>query len=150
RTLINAAGLFAQRVAHSIAGVPPDSIPASYLAKGHYFTLSGRSPFRHLIYPVPEPGGLGVHVTLDMAGAARFGPDVSWIDELDYFFEESRAQSFCQTSRAYYSELIYYTLAPVYTRVRPKSAAAGSPAVVFVVQGPEIHELPVVNLFGIE
>src|SRR5206468_11720260 len=92
--VVNSAGLWAQDVARSIAGVPAGSIPPCFYARGHYFVLSGRSPFRHLVYPVAEAGGLGIHVTLDLDGRARFGPDVEWIDRVDYSFDEARAAQF--------------------------------------------------------
>jgi L-2-hydroxyglutarate oxidase LhgO len=149
--VVNSAGLFAQSVARSIRGVPEHTIPDSYYAKGHYFTMTGRSPFSHLVYPIPAPGGLGVHVTLDLAGQVRFGPDVSWIDGVDYGFDESRAASFYAAVRAYFPELRDGSLQPGYTGIRPKLGPAGSPAQDFVVQGPRDHGVPgLVELFGIE
>lgn len=151
QTLVNAAGLTAQNVARSIRGVPEASIPGQYFAKGHYFTLSGRSPFRRLVYPVPVPGGLGVHVTLDMSGQARFGPDVSWIDGIDYAFDESRAGSFYAAIRAYFPSLSDGALSPGYTGIRPKLSPAGAPADDFVLQGEAGHGVPgLLNLYGIE
>jgi L-2-hydroxyglutarate oxidase LhgO len=151
RTLINAAGLGAQAVARSIAGVPPDSIPGSFLAKGHYFVLRGRSPFSRLVYPVPVAGGLGVHVTLDLGGQARFGPDISWLDSIDYSFDEARAASFYAAIRRYYPALAEGSLEPGYTGIRPKLGPAGAPAQDFVIQGPQSHGVPgLVNLYGIE
>lgn len=148
--LVNAAGLFAPAVARSIAGIPADTIPPAHLAKGHYFTLSGRSPFRHLIYPVPEPGGLGVHVTLDLAGVARFGPDVQWVDQVDYGFDAARAAHFYSVIRTYYPGLPDGALQPGYTGIRPKITPPGAPPADFLVQGPEAHGLPLVSLYGIE
>jgi L-2-hydroxyglutarate oxidase LhgO len=149
--VVNSAGLCAQSVARSIRGVPQHSIPGTYYAKGHYFTMSGRAPFKHLVYPIPAPGGLGVHVTLDLAGQARFGPDVSWIDGVDYGFDESRAASFYSAVRAYYPALEDGQLQPGYTGIRPKLGPAGSPAHDFVLQGPKDHGVPgLVLLFGIE
>lgn len=151
RTLVNAAGLWAQEVAGVIEGVPLASIPGRYLAKGHYFTLQGRSPFTHLVYPVPEAAGLGVHVTLDLAGSARFGPDVSWVSEVDYGFDASREAAFYAAIRRYYPELRDGALGPGHTGIRPKLLPAGSPAQDFLVQGPEVHGVPgLVNLYGIE
>jgi L-2-hydroxyglutarate oxidase LhgO len=151
RLLLNAAGLDAQAVARSVRGVPDASIPARYLAKGHYFTLRGASPFSRLIYPVPAPGGLGVHVTLDLAGRARFGPDVSWIDQIDYGFDESRARAFYAAIRRYFPALPEGALDPGYTGIRPKLAPAGAPPQDFLVQGPAEHGVPgLVNLYGIE
>jgi L-2-hydroxyglutarate oxidase LhgO len=150
-TLVNSAGLSAQSVARSIEGVPPSSIPGQYFAKGHYFTLGSRSPFSHLVYPVPVPGGLGVHVTLDLAGQARFGPDVSWLDGIDYAFDDSRASSFYDAIRRYFPGLSDGALVPGYTGIRPKLSPAGAPADDFVVQGPSEHGVAgLLNLYGIE
>jgi L-2-hydroxyglutarate oxidase LhgO len=149
--VVNSAGLFAQRVARSIRGVPEASIPGSFYAIGHYFTLSGKSPFSHLVYPIPAPGGLGVHVTLDLAGQVRFGPDVSWIDGIDYAFDERRAAAFYGAVRAYFPDLADGALQPGYTGIRPKLSPAGSPPDDFVIQGPRDHGVPgLVQLFGIE
>ena len=150
-TLVNAAGLWAQNVARSLRGVPTSSIPPQYFAKGHYFTLSGRSPFSRLVYPVPEPGGLGVHVTLDLADQARFGPDVSWIDGVDYGFEDGREAQFCAAIRRYFPGLPDGALVPGHTGIRPKLAPAGAAAQDFVIQGPDAHGVPgLLNLYGIE
>lgn len=150
-TVVNAAGLKAQDVARSLDGLPRPTIPGQYFAKGHYFTLAGRSPFSHLVYPVPVPGGLGVHVTLDLAGQARFGPDVSWLDDVDYTFDEQRAGSFYSAIRHYFPALADGALVPGYTGIRPKLSPAGSPADDFVIQGPRDHGVRgLVNLYGIE
>ncbi len=151
RTVINAAGLHAQTIARSITGIPVASIPGQYFAKGHYFTLAGRSPFNHLVYPVPVPGGLGVHVTLDLAGQTRFGPDVSWLDSVDYGFDESRSASFYDAIRRYYPALADGALQPGYTGIRPKLGGAGTAASDFVVQTEAEHGVPgLINLYGIE
>lgn len=151
RTVINAAGLRAQAVARTIAGVPPASIPPCHYAKGHYFVLQRPSPFSRLVYPVPVPGGLGVHVTLDLAGRARFGPDVSWVDGIDYAFDETRAPAFYEAVRRYYPALEDGALGAGYTGIRPKLGPSGSPASDFVIQGPEGHGVGgLVNLYGIE
>lgn len=151
RTVINAAGLHAQTIARSITGIPAASIPGQYFAKGHYFTLAGRSPFNHLVYPVPVPGGLGVHVTLDLAGQTRFGPDVSWLDSVDYAFDEARAASFYTAIRRYYPALADGALQPGYTGIRPKLGGASTPASDFVVQTETQHGVPgLINLYGIE
>ncbi|HEY6727924.1 MAG TPA: NAD(P)/FAD-dependent oxidoreductase [Polyangiaceae bacterium] len=150
RAVVNAAGLYASRVAHSIEGVPASAIPPAFFAKGHYFTLAGPAPFNRLVYPVPEPGGLGVHVTLDMAGSVRFGPDVSWLDTVDYSFDLTRAERFYSAIRTYFPGLPAGSLMPGYTGIRPKIVDQGNPSADFVVQGPETHGLPLVNLFGIE
>jgi L-2-hydroxyglutarate oxidase LhgO len=151
RSVINSAGLWAPLVAAKIAGIPAASIPTAYFAKGHYFTMAGKSPFSHLVYPVPVPGGLGIHVTLDLAGQVRFGPDVSWLDSVDYSFDNARAASFYQAIRTYYPDLQDDALVPGYTGIRPKLAPAGAPNADFVIQGPADHGVPgLVNLYGIE
>jgi L-2-hydroxyglutarate oxidase LhgO len=151
RLLVNAAGLFAQDVARQIEGLPAGTIPPQHFAKGHYFYLRGRSPFSRLVYPLPEPGGLGIHVTLDLAGRARFGPEVTWVDGPDYRFDEGLAPAFYQAIRRYYPALADGVLEPGYTGVRPKLGPAGAPAQDFVIQGPEAHGVPgVINLYGIE
>jgi L-2-hydroxyglutarate oxidase LhgO len=131
--------------------VPASSIPPQYFGKGHYFTLAGSSPFSHLVYPVPEPGGLGVHVTLDLAGQARFGPDVSWIASVDYGFDETRASQFYAAIRRYFPGLRDGALSPGHTGIRPKLVPAGAPAADFMLQGPAEHGVPgLLNLYGIE
>lgn len=150
RLVVNAAGLWAQAVARSLSGLPLDLIPPRYLAKGHYFTLDGASPFRHLVYPLPEPGGLGVHVTLDLGGAVRFGPDVVWVDSVDYCFDSTRAPAFERAIRSYYPALGEGRLHAGYTGIRPKIVAPHQPPGDFLIQGPRALGLPLVNLFGIE
>jgi L-2-hydroxyglutarate oxidase LhgO len=151
RRLINAAGLYAQSVARSIDGLPAPTIPACHYAKGHYYVLSGASPFRRLVYPLAVAGGLGVHVTLDLGGQARFGPDVSWVDAVDYGFDDGRAASFYAAIRRYWPDLPDGALQPGYTGIRPKLGPAGAPAHDFVIQGPAVHGVPgLVNLYGIE
>jgi L-2-hydroxyglutarate oxidase LhgO len=151
RSVVNAAGLRAQDVARSIAGIPPDTIPGQYFAKGHYFVLAGRAPFKRLVYPVPVAGGLGVHLTLDLAQQARFGPDVSWLDGVDYSFDERRSESFYAAIRSYFPALAQGSLLPGYTGIRAKLGPAGAPAQDFVVQGPALHGVPqLLNLYGIE
>lgn len=149
--VINSAGLFAPAVARCIEGVPGEHVPTEYYAKGNYFTLAGRAPFSRLIYPLPEPGGLGVHVTLDLAGGARFGPDVEWQDGLDYDIDPTRADRFYPAVRSWYPQLADGALQPAYSGIRPKISAPGEPAADFVVQGPDTHGVAgLVNLFGIE
>jgi L-2-hydroxyglutarate oxidase LhgO len=151
KTVINSAGLYAQSVARSIAGIPPATIPPLYLAKGHYFLLTGKPPFSRLIYPIASDGGLGTHVTLDLAGQVRFGPDVSWLDTVDYRFDESRVTAFYSAIRRYYPDLAEAALRPGYTGIRPKLSAKGAPAADFAIQGPRQHGVPgLVNLYGIE
>jgi L-2-hydroxyglutarate oxidase LhgO len=149
--LVNAAGLEAQTVAGALEGFPGDRIPTRHIAIGHYFTLSGAAPFRRLIYPVPEDGGLGVHVTLDLAGQAKFGPDVKWIDEVDYSFDESRKAAFVEAIRSYYPGLDPERLQAGYTGIRPKIAGRAEGFGDFRIDGPRDHGVPgVINLFGIE
>jgi L-2-hydroxyglutarate oxidase LhgO len=151
RLLVNSAGLHAADLASRIAGMPAERIPTAYYAKGNYFTLSGRSPFSRLIYPVPVPGGLGVHLTIDLGGQARFGPDVQWIDTIDYTVDPARAHAFYAAVRKYWPELRDGALQPGYAGIRPKIVPPGAPAQDFVVQGPQTHGVPgLINLFGIE
>jgi L-2-hydroxyglutarate oxidase LhgO len=149
--VVNSAGVYAPAVARRIAGIPSASIPRDYFCRGVYFTLSGRAPFRHLIYPVPEPGGLGVHLTLDLAGQARFGPDVEWIDGVDYTVDPRRGDRFYGAIRRYWAGLRDGTLQPGYAGIRAKISGPNEPAADFVVQGPAEHGVPgLVNLYGIE
>lgn len=149
--LINAAGLHAPDVAHSIEGLPRKHIPAAYYAKGNYFACTARVPFSHLIYPLPEPGGLGVHLTLDIGGAGRFGPDVEWVETLNYDVDPSRAARFYPAIRRYWPDLPDGALAPAYSGIRPKIVPQGAPAQDFVIQDARRHGVPgLVNLFGIE
>jgi len=151
RLLVNAAGLRAPALARAIVGIPPDSIPPAYFCRGVYFTLSGRTPFRHLIYPVPMPGGLGVHITLDLAGQARFGPDVEWIESVDYRVNPRRGDAFYAAVRRYWPGLRDGALMPGYAGIRPKISGPDEPAADFLVQGPAEHGIPgLVNLYGIE
>jgi L-2-hydroxyglutarate oxidase LhgO len=151
RLLVNAAGLHAPGLAAAIEGMPQDRVPAAYYAKGNYFTLSGRSPFSRLIYPVPVPGGLGVHLTVDLGGQARFGPDVEWIDAIDYTVDPARADGFYAAVRKYWPALKDGALQPGYAGIRPKIVPKGAPGQDFVVQGPRAHGIAgLVNLFGIE
>ncbi|HSK39369.1 MAG TPA: NAD(P)/FAD-dependent oxidoreductase [Arenibaculum sp.] len=151
RLLVNAAGLHAQEVAASIHGIPPSTIPPRHLARGNYFTLTGRRPFTHLIYPIPEPGGLGVHATIDLGGQIRFGPDVEWIDEIGYDVDIRRSERFYDAIRRYWPDLPDGALAPGYAGIRPKLVPKGVPDADFVIQGPGEHRVPgLVNLYGIE
>ena len=150
-TVINSAGLMAQRFAASLRGFPSNMIPPLYYAKGNYYSLAARPPFTRLIYPVPEAAGLGVHLTLDLAGQARFGPDVEWITEIDYDVDLSRADGFYRAIRDYWPGLKDGQLAPGYAGVRPKLSGPNEPANDFLIQGPAEHGVPgLVNLFGIE
>ena len=151
RLLVNSGGLHAPKLAAGIAGMPPDRVPTAYFAKGNYFTLTGRSPFSRLIYPVPVPGGLGVHLTIDLGGQARFGPDVQWIDAIDYTVDPSRSESFYDAVRRYWPGLKDGALQPGYAGIRPKTVPRGAPGQDFVVQGPQTHGVAgLINLFGIE
>jgi L-2-hydroxyglutarate oxidase LhgO len=150
-TVINSAGLHAPHVARLIEGFPPEHIPTPYFAKGNYFTLAGRSPFERLVYPVPEPGGLGVHLTLDLAGRARFGPDVQWVEHCDYGVDPRRADRFYAAIRSYWPDLADGALQPAYAGIRPKISGPTQPGADFRIDGPELHGKPgIVNLFGIE
>ncbi len=149
--LVNAAGLGAPAVARQIEGMPIELIPCAYLAKGNYFSCSARAPFSHLIYPVPEPGGLGVHLTLDMAGQARFGPDVEWIDSIDYAVDPARADRFYPAIRKYWPTLPDGALMPSYSGIRPKIVPPAVATQDFLIQGPGDHGVSgLINLFGIE
>ena len=178
KTLVNSAGLGAQALA--LSGDRPrggllqnagGSIPVGahsrqagsrhagdfpgllqhYFAKGHYFAYQGKSPFKHLIYPLPIEGGLGIHATNDLGGAVRFGPDVTWVDDIDYEFDESRKPEFVAAIRRYYPDLDEGKLSPAYTGVRPKLYGPGESAADFVIQGEVDHGVRgLVNLIGIE
>jgi L-2-hydroxyglutarate oxidase LhgO len=156
RTLINSGGLSAPAVARSIEGMPPDRIPTSYYAKGNYFSCATRAPFSRLIYPVPEAGGLGVHLTIDLGGQAKFGPDVEWIESpdaasLDYAVDPARADRFYPAIRRYWPALPDGALTPSYSGVRPKIVPPAIARQDFVIQGPQDHGLSgLINLFGIE
>jgi L-2-hydroxyglutarate oxidase LhgO len=157
RFIVNAAGLGAQAVAAAFADADPRHIPTQHVAKGHYFSLTTRSPFTRLIYPLPVDGGLGIHLTLDLAGQARFGPDVEWLpagtdeSQLDYRVDPTRQGSFEADIRRYWPGLPGGALAPAYTGVRPKISGPGQAAADFCLSGPSTHGLPdVVHLFGIE
>ena len=141
----------AQDLARRLSGFPRDRLPPSYYCKGNYFSLSGRSPFSRLIYPAPETAGLGVHLTLDLAGQARFGPDVEWIERIDYAVDPRRADSFYAAIRSYWPGLRDGSLQPAYSGIRPKLQARGEAPRDFLLQGPGDHGVPgLVNLFGIE
>ncbi|NKC31970.1 NAD(P)/FAD-dependent oxidoreductase [Falsiroseomonas selenitidurans] len=151
RLLVNAAGLHAPRLARSLAGMPEALVPPAFFAKGNYFSLTSRNPFGRLIYPVPVPGGLGTHLTIDLGGQARFGPDVEWIDRIDYNVDPRRGDLFYASIRRWWPDLPEGALAPGYSGIRPKTVPQGAPAQDFVIQGPADHGVPgLVNLFGIE
>ncbi|MFO1248321.1 MAG: NAD(P)/FAD-dependent oxidoreductase [Alphaproteobacteria bacterium] len=152
--VVNAAGLWAQKVASRIEGLR--DVPQLVLAKGSYASLSAKSPFTHLVYPVPEPGGLGVHVTLDMGGRARFGPNVEWLAsndpaDIDYTVSPGIAAAFAPRIAEYWPGVTAEMLTPDYSGVRPKLSGPGQPAADFRIDGPAAHGLPgLVNLFGME
>jgi L-2-hydroxyglutarate oxidase LhgO len=149
--LVNSAGLFAPQLARTLRGLPVHTIPPQYFAKGHYYTLSGKSPFRRLVYPMAGPGSLGVHVTVDLGGQARFGPDIDWIDRVDYAFDATREPLFYAAIRQYYPALKDGQLQPGYTGIRPKISGPKEPPADFMIQGPADHGVPgLVNLYGIE
>ena len=149
--VVNSAGLGAQALARRIEGYPADKVPRLALAKGNYFGFAGRPVFSRLIYPTPVDGGLGVHVTLDLAGRMRFGPDVEWIGEENYAVDPRRAESFYARIRTYWPDLPDGSLVPDYAGIRPKLSGPGEPAADFMIAGPAEHGMPrLVNLFGIE
>ena len=149
--LVNSAGLRAPSVARVIEGYPAEIAPRELYAKGNYYSLTRRSPFSRLVYPVPEPGGLGVHVTLDLAGQARFGPDVEWVERIDYDVDPRRADRFYAAIRRYWPGLPDGSLAPGYAGIRPKTTGPGEPASDFEIQGPRQHGVRgLVHLYGIE
>jgi L-2-hydroxyglutarate oxidase LhgO len=149
--VVNSAGLGAQKLARHIEGYPVDKVPPLILAKGNYFGFAGRPVFSRLIYPTPVDGGLGVHVTLDLAGRMRFGPDVEWIDHENYTVDPHRADSFYQRIRAYWPGLPDGSLVPDYCGIRPKLTGPGEKPADFMIAGESAHGMPrLVNLFGIE
>jgi L-2-hydroxyglutarate oxidase LhgO len=149
--VINCAGLGAQPLARVTEGYPCARVPRLVLAKGNYFGFAGRPAFSRLIYPVPVPGGLGVHVTLDLAGRMRFGPDVEWIERESYDVDPGRAAAFYSRIRDYWPRLPDGSLTPDYAGIRPKLTGPGEPAADFMIDGPREHGLPrLVHLFGIE
>lgn len=149
--LVNAAGLFAGAVAAAIEGLDPVHRREIHYCKGNYFSSAARVPFRHLIYPVPERDGLGVHLTLDLGGQGRFGPDTEWVEGIDYGLDPTRGAGFYAAIRTYWPDLPDGALSPTYAGIRPKLAGPGGAATDFRIEGPETHGLGgLVNLFGIE
>ncbi|SON58365.1 L-2-hydroxyglutarate oxidase LhgO [Hartmannibacter diazotrophicus] len=150
--LINAAGLQAPHVARQMKGFPQEHVPAAYYAKGSYFSLaSGRAPFSRLIYPVPVAGGLGVHLTLDLAGLARFGPDIEWVEAIDYRVDPARGERFYAAVRRYWPGLPDGALVPAYSGIRPKIVPPSIARQDFVIASKRDHGIgPVIHLFGIE
>lgn len=154
RYVINAAGLQAHKVAQSIDGIPPEVIPKVHYAIGHYYTLQGRSPFSHLVYPVAREAALRVHVTLDLGGQCKFGPDIDWRNEVDYTFDQGKESRFYEGIRRFWPGLRDGALQPGYTGIRPRLAGQDSlhnTATDFLIQGEQVHGVQgLVNLFGIE
>jgi L-2-hydroxyglutarate oxidase LhgO len=155
KTVINAAGLHAQAVASSIEGLAPQHVPPAFYAIGHYFTLARRSPFKRLVYPVGREGALRAHVTIDLGGQCKFGPDFQWIDSIDYTFDESRAPQFYEAVRRYFPGLRDGDLQPGYTGIRPRLGGPGKSlhnnATDFLIMGESQHGVAgLINLFGIE
>jgi L-2-hydroxyglutarate oxidase LhgO len=149
--VVNSAGHGAQKLARATEGYPADRVPRLVLAKGNYFSYAGRPAFTRLIYPAPVPGGLGIHVTLDLAGRLRFGPDVQWVDRYDYDVDPRRAATFYPAIRTYWPGLPDDMLVPDYAGIRPKLTGQGEPAADFMIDTPSDHGLPrIVHLFGIE
>jgi L-2-hydroxyglutarate oxidase LhgO len=151
RHLVNAAGHGAHRVARSVAGLPPQVLPPQHFAKGSYCTVSGPSPFRHLVYPVPVSGALGIHATVDTAGAVRFGPDISWVEELDYSMPDGLPPRFSAAISGYWPGVSARQLQPSYCGVRPKIHGPDTGFADFMIQHQGAHGIAgLVNLFGIE
>ena len=151
-SVVNAAGLAAPLLARQFDGLPAAAVPGAWFAKGSYFTLAGRAPFSRLIYPVPEAAGLGVHLTLDLGGQAKFGPDVQWVASPDdLVVDPARGDGFYAEVRKYWPALPDGALLPGYAGIRPKISGPGEAAADFMIQGPAAHGVPgLVNLFGIE
>lgn len=151
RFVVNSAGLGAVDLLNRIEGYPPSRIPKLHYGRGNYFTVAARSPFKHLIYPVPHAAGLGIHATLDLGKRVRFGPDVEWIDHIDYSVNVARAPLFYQAIRRYWPKLADGALMPDYTGIRPKLHGAGEPQPDFRIESSSDHHIPgLVNLLGIE
>ncbi len=151
RTVVNCAGLGAQAVARSLRGHPAAAIPPLHYAKGNYFSLTGRPPFHHLVYPLPDQASIGLHYTRDLAGQGRFGPDVQWVETIDYAVDPARAARFYAAIRRYWPQLPDGSLEPGYSGIRPKLQAPGEEPRDFVIEGPETHGCPgLIDLFGIE
>lgn len=149
--IVNAAGLGAARLALAFDGIDTGSVPRVHHVRGHYFRFAGRSPFNHLVYPLPSAGGLGIHATLDLAGGLRFGPDSEYMERIDYAFDETRAAGFAQSIATWYPGLETARLQPGYTGIRPRLAGPGDGFRDFHISGPDEHGIPgLINLFGIE
>lgn len=151
RSVVNAGGLHAVPLAGKLENFPQEVLPPFRMARGNYFSLNGKSPFRHLVYPMPKGGGLNIHITLDLAGRPRFGPDLEWVEELDYTVNLARLDEFYSSIRQYWPALPDDSLSPAYAGIRPKLHGPGEPVPDFLIQGPEQHGVAgLINLFGIE
>lgn len=151
RLLVNAAGLHASHVASRIEGLAANTVPQTGYAKGNYFMLKGRAPFSHLIYPAPHTHGLGVHLTFDLGGQARFGPDVEWVETVDYTVDPARVAGFEEAVRSYWPDMPENALLPGYCGIRPKISRPSDPAADFRIDDASVHKIRgLVNLFGIE
>jgi L-2-hydroxyglutarate oxidase LhgO len=156
RALVNSASLHACSLARRFDGLDPQHVPREYFCKGNYYSLAGRAPFTHLIYPAPADAWLGVHLTLDLGGQAKFGPDLEWLDvrtpeAIDYAVDPRRADGFYAEVRRYWPQLPDGVLQPSYSGVRPKIYGPGEKAPDFRIDGPALHGVDgLVNLFGIE
>jgi L-2-hydroxyglutarate oxidase LhgO len=151
RRMVNCAGHGAQDLARGIEGFPADLIPPRFFAKGNYCSVSGRAPFSHLVYPLPVPGGLGVHVTLDLAGRMRLGPDLHWVDRLDYRPTARVEEDFRASVAGFWPGILQREIATATCGVRPKISGPGEPAADFRIDGPSVHGVAgLVNCFGIE
>lgn len=151
RIVVNCAGLGAQEIARNTEGYPADRIPPRFLAKGNYFSVSGKCPFSHLIYPLPVRGGLGVHVTLDLSGRMRLGPDLHWTDKIDYTPDTSLMDDFYAAVAPFWPRIMDRELSCTYSGIRPKLRGPGSKDADFLVEGPSDHGIDgLVNFFGIE
>jgi L-2-hydroxyglutarate oxidase LhgO len=149
--LVNCAGLHASRVASAIGGLDIKHIPQTRYAKGNYFVLPGRAPFMRLIYPMPAAHGAGLHLTFDVGGQARFGPDVEWVEDIEYSVDPRRGDGFGEAIRRYWPDAPAIALEPAYCGIRPKIAGSREPAADFRIDGPAAHGVAgLINLFGIE
>lgn len=151
RTVVNCAGTSTADLARSIEGFPGYTLPRTYMCKGNYFTLTGSTPFSRLIYPVPNQAGLGIHLTFDLAGQVRFGPDTEWVERIDYTIDVSRTEMFYEAVRKYWPDLPDGSLNPGYAGIRSKLSGPGEDARDFLIQGPVDHGVPgLINLLGID
>ncbi|GHF30418.1 hypothetical protein GCM10017044_27250 [Kordiimonas sediminis] len=151
KTVVNCAGLYAPDVARKTKGLSPDHVPTPYYAIGHYYVLSGKAPFSRLIYPIATGLGLGIHVSVDMGGQCKFGPDARWIEGVDYHFDDSRRDEFVRSIKAYYPGLDESRLHKGYTGIRPKIGKPEDGYLDFVINGEQVHGIKgLVNLYGID